>query len=211
MFIEKLFTSPLQFAIICLILIFSICLHEYFHAWTAYREGDSDAAEFMTLNPLRQMGFMSLVMLAIIGIAWGAVPVNPAHLRSRRSMLKVALAGPAANLLLMLLAAAVLFILGMLNVKMSQRLQLVIFYFVVNFGIYNFALLVFNLLPAPGMDGWIILAELFPRIRQVSSEVVKGAMLFLILLAFIAVRYLFVAGAWIMINILELGARIGGA
>lgn len=211
MFIKMLFTSPLQFAIICLILIFSICLHEYFHAWTAYREGDYDAAEFMTLNPLRQMGFMSLLMLAIIGIAWGAVPVNRTHLRSPRSMLKVALAGPAANLLLLLLAAAAAFVFGMLNVKMSQRLQLVIFYFVINFGVYNFALLIFNLLPAPGMDGWTVLSELFPRIRQVSSEVVKGAMLFLILLAFIAVRYLFVAGAWIMINILELGARIGGA
>ncbi len=53
MFIKMLFTSPLQFAIICLILVFSICLHEYFHAWTAYREGDHDAAEFMTLNPFR--------------------------------------------------------------------------------------------------------------------------------------------------------------
>ena len=40
MFIQTLFKSPLQFLTVCLILVFSICLHEYFHAWTAYREGD---------------------------------------------------------------------------------------------------------------------------------------------------------------------------
>ena len=208
MFIEMLFHSPLQFLMICLILVFSICLHEYCHAWMAYREGDVDAAEYMTLNPFRQMGIMSLLMMAIIGIAWGAVPVNPSHLRSRRSMLKVSLAGPAANLLLFLISGIAVFFIGWAGVEQNM---LPLLYFALPFGIYNFALLIFNLIPAPGMDGWNVLAELFPKIRQISSEFAKGAMLAMILLAFIGVRYLFSVGAWLMMLFLNCGTRFGGA
>ncbi|MBO4630289.1 MAG: site-2 protease family protein [Lentisphaeria bacterium] len=210
MFIKMLFSSPLQFLMICLILVFSICLHEYCHAWMACREGDADAAEYMTLNPFRQMGFMSLLMLAIIGIAWGAVPVNPSNLRSRWSMLKVSLAGPAANLLLLLLAAISVMLVGVWGNKLEQQM-FPVFYFLINFGMYNFALMVFNLIPAPGMDGWNILSELFPGMRRISSETAKGAMLMLILLAFVSVRYLFAVGAWVMFSFLQIGAWIGGA
>lgn len=210
MFIQMLFSSPLQFLMVCLILVFSICLHEYCHAWMACREGDADAAEYMTLNPFRQMGFMSLLMLAIIGIAWGAVPVNPSHLRSRWSLLKVSLAGPAANLLLFLLAAFAVLLGGVWGNKLERQMYPV-FYFLTNFGVYNFALLIFNLIPAPGMDGWNIVSELFPRMRRIGSETAKGALLLLILLAFVSVRYLFAAGAWVMFSFLRLGAWIGGA
>ena len=54
MFIKTLFTEPLHFLMVCVILVFSICLHEYCHAWMAVREGDDGAAEFMTLNPDRK-------------------------------------------------------------------------------------------------------------------------------------------------------------
>ena len=208
MLIKMLFSSPLQFLMICLILMFSICLHEYCHAWMAYREGDEGAAEYMSLNPLRQMGGISLLMMAIIGIAWGAVPVNPSRLRSRWSMLKVSLAGPAANLLLFLIAAAAVFGIEFAGL---ERKMFPAAYFFLSLGIYNFTLMVFNLLPAPGMDGWNILAELFPGIRKISSEFAKGTMLALILLAIVGVQYLFMAGAWLMFLSAHLGAWFRGA
>lgn len=215
MFIQMLFTAPMQFLMICLILVFSICLHEYCHAWMAYHEGDDGAAEFMTLNPFRQMGFMSLLMLAILGIAWGAVPVNPAKLRSRRSMLKVSLAGPAANLMLFLLASLIFLLSGMFGKNFQSRISdaaiFSVVYFVFLFGMYNFALLAFNLIPAPGLDGWNILAEIFPQVRRIGSETVKGAMLLLIMLAFFGVSYLFMAGGWLMRQMIYLGSLLGGA
>ena len=70
--------------------------------------------------------------------------------------------------------------------------------------------MIFNLIPAPGMDGWNILAELFPRLQRISSETVNGAMLMLILLAFLSVRYLFVAGAWVMFSFMRLGEWMAG-
>ena len=210
MFIQTLFKSPLQFLTVCLILVFSICLHEYFHAWTAYREGDESAADFMTLNPLRQMGFISLLMMAIIGIAWGAVPVDVSRFRGRWSRLKVALAGPAANFLLFLLSAVIFILIGVFRSGANQMTAPVI-YIIFLFGMYNFTLMLFNLLPVPGLDGWIAACELFPRLKTISSEFAKGAMLFLILLAFFGVQYLFAAGAWVMQFMIALGAMLGGA
>lgn len=211
MFIQTLFRSPLQFLAICLILVFSICLHEFCHAWIANREGDVSAAEYMTLNPFKQMGFMSLLMLAIIGIAWGAVPVDPSRFRSRWSRLKVALAGPAANLFLFLLASLVFIVIGIIKPEGLNHAAGPILLIVYLFGMYNFTLMLFNLLPVPGLDGWIAACELFPRLRTISSELAKGAMLLLILLAFFGVQYLFAAGAWVMQFMIAAGAYLGGA
>ncbi|MBR4666636.1 MAG: site-2 protease family protein [Lentisphaeria bacterium] len=211
MFIQTLFRSPVQFLTICVILVFSICLHEYCHAWMAYREGDGSASEYMTLNPLRQMGFMSLLMMAIIGIAWGAVPVDVSRFRGRWSRLKVALAGPAANLFLFLLAALIFILVGLVRPSGLNHISGPVMVIVYLFGMYNFTLMVFNLLPVPGLDGWIAASELFPRLKTISSEFAKGAMLFLILLAFFGVQYLFAASAWVMQMMVLLGAHLGGA
>ena len=209
MFIQSLFKSPFQFLTICLILVFSICLQEYCHAWAAFREGDDGAAEHMTLNPLRQMGLMSLLMLAIIGIAWGAVPVDVSKFRGRWSRLKVALAGPAANLFLFLLAALIFIVFGIVRPGGLPHITGPVMGIVFLFGMYNFTLMLFNLLPVPGLDGWSAACELFPKLKTISSEFAKGAMLFLILLAFFGVQYLFAAGEWIMQVILTLGVHLG--
>ena len=211
MFIQTLFKSPVQFLTICVILVFSICLHEYCHAWMAYREGDDSASEYMTLNPLRQMGFMSLLMMAIIGIAWGAVPVDVSRFRRRWSRLKVALAGPAANLFLFLLSALVFILTGIIRPSGLNHISGPVLVIVFLLGMYNFTLMVFNLLPVPGLDGWIAASELFPKLKTISSEFAKGAMLFLILLAFFGVQYLFAASAWVMQLMIALGAHLGGA
>ena len=213
MFIKTLFTEPLHFLMVCVILVFSICLHEYFHAWMAYREGDYGATEFMTLNPLRQMGLRSLLMLAIIGLAWGAVPVDLSRLRSRWSYLKISLAGPAANFLLFLISALIFLSIGVIAARTQTPLSETRWFHVVQliyiFGMYNFALLIFNLLPAPGLDGWNVLAEIYPKVRRIDSEFAKGAMLGLMILAFFGATYLFLAGGWLMEEIMILGVHLG--
>lgn len=56
-----------------LIVIFSITLHELAHGWAAIWQGDRTPIEtgHMTWNPLVHMGWASLLMFAIVGIAWG--------------------------------------------------------------------------------------------------------------------------------------------
>ncbi len=82
--------------------IFSITLHELAHGLMALRRGDHTPVELghMTINPLVHMGPFSLAALFFLGIAWGAMPVNPSRLRGKYGEALVALAGPVTNLLL---------------------------------------------------------------------------------------------------------------
>ena len=195
--------NPTAFFLIAATLVFSISLHEYFHARCALWMGDPTAADagHLTLNPLRQMGWISLVMLLVAGIAWGSVPVDPVRLRSRHSWgpLVTALAGPAANLLLAVIAWCLFGWLALMPYTESSRPILSnALSLVVVLGCYNIVLLLFNLIPAPGLDGWNVLCWFFPRIVRVSSEVLKGVMLFLIFAALMGVHYLFTLAEIIM-------------
>ena len=149
MFIEMLFSDPFRFFMIFLIVVFSVCLHEFFHAWAAVTEGDESLQDHLTLNPLKQMGVMSLIMFLFLGIAWGSVPVRKELLRGRKSLLKIAFAGPAANMLLYLIAFAGLFCIckwaGQADMEQAQTRTFL--FFTVTLGVYNFVLLFFNLLP----------------------------------------------------------------
>jgi Zn-dependent protease len=167
---------------------FSICCHEYMHARIALAEGDPTAADagHLTLNPLRQMGWVSLVMLAVAGIAWGAVPVNPRNFRRPSSALRVALAGPLANLALwalFLLASALLCLLSP-----SPAAPDVLF----RVAVTNAVLFLFNLLPVPGLDGSTVLRHFFPAF---SDRLSPGVSLVLLILLFRFSSYLFDA-AW---------------
>ena len=166
--------NPTMFVMIVATLVFSISLHEYFHARCALLMGDSTAADagHLTLNPFRQMGLISIVMLLLAGIAWGAVPVDPVRLRSRHSWgpLVTALAGPAANLLLALIAWCLFGWLAQIPATESNHLILSnALSLIVILGCYNIVLMLFNLIPAPGLDGWNVLCWLFPRITLKSS------------------------------------------
>jgi len=152
--------------------LLSICLHELAHGWAAIRQGDDTpiALGHMNLNPLVHMGQMSLLMFAIIGIAWGAMPVNPSRFRDGRfGDAKVAAAGPAMNLLLALMTLTGL---GMLA-GMTAGKDAATSTFVVNFGTFlwvggrlNLALMILNLLPIPPLDGSTIVRSLVPATEQ---------------------------------------------
>jgi len=187
---------------IALVVVFSVCVHEYFHAQMALWEGDPTAADegHLTLNPLKQMGVMSLIMFCLMGLCWGMVPVNPRNFKSRWSDLRVSLAGPFANFLLF---AAAWLVYGYLTSHMDGALAtymgtrgiltglLTLIYV---FGVYNFVLLVFNLIPAPGLDGWGVLRSLYPSLGGTQSEFAKGFLIFIIVAALLFINYLFLAG-----------------
>ena len=204
LFISTLREDPVLFFIITFVVVFSICLHEFFHAWTALKLGDATAADrgHLTLNPLRQMGVMSIVMFLLLGFAWGAVPVNPGVLRarSRHAPAIVAAAGPATNFGLFLIG---FFFYGFLATRIPALVEnkaagttiLQIFLYL---GVYNAFLCIFNLLPIPGLDGWNILTNYQPRFSRMSSEIAKGVTIFLIFLLLLSTKYIFLAAAALM-------------
>lgn len=173
-----LFEDWRAFCSIVLLVVFSICLHEYMHARVALALGDPTAADHghLTLSPFKQMGLVSLFMLALIGIAWGQVPVNPENLPKRSSRIMVALAGVTANAFLI---AAFTFA-AFLTLKWAPEQQFAAQMFLYG-AIFNVVLFLINLLPIPGFDGFLVAAEII-RFRSPKSLEMANAVFFIILL-----------------------------
>ena len=173
LFLNNAVENPFFFCAWIMIIAFSICVHEYAHAAVALRFGDDTAAHagHLTLNPLRQMGLNSLIALLLVGIAWGAVPVDPRRLRTRRAAATVAFAGPAANLSLALISAllwAALVHFDLFDGEAGHPAH-----FLMYGCLANSVLFVFNLLPVPMFDGWSVLALFFPAMLNIAAAVAQ--------------------------------------
>lgn len=153
-----------------ILLLVAFPIHEYAHALTAYRLGDSTARYMgrLTLNPIAHfdpMGGLFLFLTALRGFAIGwakPTPVNPANLQGgRQGEALVAFAGPFSNLVMASLAAIPLRAIGVLRVDVPVIAEQILVYFV----LFNLVLFVFNLIPIPPLDGYkILLAFLSPRV-----------------------------------------------
>ena len=135
----------------------------------------------MTADPMVHMGGMSLLMLAIVGIAFGAMPVNPRNFRSRYGDALVSAAGPAMNFLLALMAYIGLAIwlktAGFAPEGPTRNGQV----FLTVFGFINIALGIFNLLPVPPLDGSTVLGNFVPAYRRWLNSLGNPMFLFFIL------------------------------
>jgi Zn-dependent protease len=156
--------------LIAIFLLVAFPVHEFFHAYAAYRLGDGTAKMFgrLTLNPIVHFdplgGLLLIVSVLSSGFVFGwakPTPVNPSNLRDRRnSEVLVALAGPASNLVMALLAAVVIRALnatGLLAQLPDLAFQ-VLFFFV----LFNILLAIFNLIPIPPLDGSTLLWRFLP-------------------------------------------------
>jgi len=157
--------SLLEGAIIAVVLLFSVIVHEVAHGYVALLNGDPTAKMLgrITLNPVPHIDpvgtiFLPLVLyianLPIIGMA-KPVPVNPLNFRNYRwGEFAVSAAGPVSNLVLAALFALVLR-LGIQNPGLVKLAQVGVS--------LNILLALFNLIPIPPLDGSHILAILLPR------------------------------------------------
>ena len=188
LFISYLWRDPQLFFAVSIIVIFSICCHEFVHAYTALKCGDDTAAKmgYLTLNPFKQMGIISLFLLALFGLAWGQVPVNPGNLRGKHARSLVAVSGPLTNLILSQLFLLLCFVVAACNI--DNRFAIVMLCYG---SALNIMLTVLNLLPVPGLDGWNIVADFFPKLLNTDSETVKGTYFVLIVLFFVSFNKLF--------------------
>lgn len=190
LFIEQAFTNPDLYFMWVVLVIFSICCHEYSHAQVALWEGDSTAADegHLTLNPMIQMGPFSLGMCAIIGIAWGAVPVNPSRMRHRYSDALVAFAGPLMNVILFICFAFVAAACARMGFPYRT-------YVLFKLGsVLNIVLFIFNMLPVPPLDGATVFSFLSPKLTRINEEFKNGVTVFLFLLVLVSFHVLFTIG-----------------
>lgn len=145
--------------------ILSIVLHELSHGWAALWQGDDTPRRLghMTINPIVHMGGLSLLVFALIGIAWGVMPTDPSRYRwGRRGRVFVAAAGPAMNVALSLVALTTLALWWKVG-PAAQPLRDNVAVFLLTGGWLNLLLAAFNLLPVPPLDGSTILSGLSYR------------------------------------------------
>jgi Zn-dependent protease len=158
--------------VIGIMLLVAFPIHEFAHAWTAFRLGDATAKMFgrLTLNPVAHFDPVGGTILALsfllsqgaFAFGWAKpTPVNPLNLRGgRQGEALVAAAGPISNLVLAAAAAIPLrFLLG--NEALAFDLPILaqsLYYFVV----INVILMIFNLLPIPPLDGSKVLFAFLP-------------------------------------------------
>jgi len=154
-----------------LVLIVSLSIHEAAHAWSANRLGDNTARLLgrLTINPVAHVDLFGTIVLPLIAMISALpiigyakpVPVNTRNLGHdwRQKFMLVAAAGPASNLVIALVGAAIFHLLGgFSNQAFSSELSLVA---VANRVVeMNVLLAVFNMLPVPMLDGGNVLAGL---------------------------------------------------
>jgi Zn-dependent protease len=159
------FPYLLEAALMAVVLLFSVIIHEVAHGYVALLNGDPTARILgrITLNPVPHIDMVGTIILPLLllmshaGILFGwakPVPVNPLNYRNYRwGEFAVSAAGPVSNLVLAVIFSVVLR-LGLENPGLMQ-----LAYFGVSINIF---LALFNLIPIPPLDGSHILALVLP-------------------------------------------------
>ena len=170
--------------------IVSLCLHEFGHAYFAYRSGDHSVATrgYLTLDP-RKYADVTLsffipvlfILLGGIGLPGGAVWIDRGAIRGRLRHSLISAAGPISNALFAIVLA--LIISAMAPANDLGTLQHGVFWS----GVYFLAFLqvtaaLLNLLPIPGLDGFGIVEPYLPR-HWVAKAAQYGGYAFFILIA----------------------------
>jgi Zn-dependent protease len=130
------------------VFLVSLTIHEYAHAWVAYRFGDDTAKRMgrLTLNPLAHISlFGTIILPLLVHFGWARpIPVDFSIL-TKRQIFKVAAAGPAANMLLAVILTIAFHLFRLPPEGLGNFVLLAI--------LFNIILAVFNLIPIPPLDG----------------------------------------------------------
>lgn len=168
-------------------LVIAITIHEFGHAYSAYRAGDDTprAQGRISLNPLDHLDPIGTVMMVIsslsgFGFGWGKpVMTNPANFKHPRwDNLRVSLWGPLSNIL----TAAVL---GLAIRFVGRGLPMNVESFLLQVTLISIVLALFNLIPIAPLDGSHIMSSLLPYEQARTYDIFMMRYGFLIFLGLI--------------------------
>ncbi len=166
--------------------IVSLCLHEFGHAWVAYRGGDASvkAKGYLTLDPVHYADPLTSVVIPVailalggIGFPGGAVYIQRQNLRGPLWRAGMSLAGPAMTGVALLICAAPFALGFMAAAPPAFRGALALLCYI------EATALLLNLLPVPGLDGFGVVEAFLPEAAlRAIAPFRQGAMLVLIVL-----------------------------
>ncbi|MCK9361214.1 site-2 protease family protein [Patescibacteria group bacterium] len=184
--ISLLSQEPVVFVVLVAALVFTLSIHEAAHAWVGYLLGDSTAKRMgrLTINPLAHLDPVGFLMILFAGFGYAKpVPFNPYNLRDQRwGPALIAAAGPGSNLIFGILCAVAY---GLVASRLgSENLLSLTLWFL---GHINFALMAFNLIPLPPLDGSkallaVLAAPKFEQTRRFLETQGPSLLLLLIIL-----------------------------
>ena len=190
-------STAIEIALVALPIIIAITLHEAAHGYAARHFGDDTAARAgrISLNPLRHVDLFGTILLPAVlllshaGFLFGyakPVPVNFRALRSpKRDMVWVAAAGPAMNILLALVSAALIAIPAWLGIAEGAVLREVLWFSIR----INLVLAILNMLPIPPLDGGRVAVGLLPQPYSLALARLSRYGMLLVILLFVVLPY----------------------
>lgn len=147
-------------------ILLGFTFHEYAHAYAATIFGDPTPGRQgrLTVNPLAHIDIWGLLLIIFAGFGWAKpVQTNPSnyHTRVREKDIVVSLVGPFTNLIIAIIAGAVIFIMYRAGIDYySSKVLYDILYGVIWI---NSVLFIFNLIPLPPLDGFHIVVDILPN------------------------------------------------
>ncbi|MBW3656062.1 MAG: site-2 protease family protein [Gemmatimonadetes bacterium] len=175
------------------VLLLSLTAHEFAHAWVALRQGDDTAYRLgrVTMNPAAHLDIIGSLVFPAIAIASGfpllgwakPVPTNPNNYRDyKRGDILVSVAGVCANAILAVFFAVMMFAIAAATRGVGSPPETVVILLqMVYYGIMaNVALIIFNLLPIPPLDGSHVMHHMLsPRAAASYQQIAPYGMIIL--------------------------------
>ncbi len=172
----------LLYAIPAVLIAFSV--HEYFHAYAAYKCGDPTAKNLgrMTMDPTKHLDLLGTICLLLFGFGWAKpVPINPRNFKKyKKHNLIVALAGIIANLVLSFIVYGIFFF--SVNGGVTNEIYINILRPIISL---NIALAIFNVLPIPPLDGFSLISTFIPaKYANITNGLYRYGFIILLILIF---------------------------
>ncbi|MDR3651900.1 MAG: site-2 protease family protein [Paludibacter sp.] len=187
--------------------IIGLTVHEFSHAYAAFKLGDNTAKNEgrLTLNPLKHIDWLGFFLIVIAGFGWAKpVTFNPDNLKNKhKDEILISIAGPISNFLIAIFFFSIARFLYFMDYFHTSAFGLGIVNLIIIWGVINFSLFVFNLIPIPPLDGsHVYLAFLKDINPKLMMNMYKWGTLFLLIII--------IAESKFNINILHISDFVNG-
>lgn len=178
-------------------LLLSLSIHEFAHAYTAYKLGDMSQKYRgrLTLDPFKHIDIVGFLCIMLCGFGWGKpVQIVDTNFKNRaKGNAIVAFAGPFSNILLAIFFAIVIKILsmtGVLGLMATNNIGIILIQMLSVTIYFNIVFAVFNMLPIPPFDGSKVLFYFLPRkYKNIMYTLEKYSLIILLILIITDVHY----------------------